>query len=193
MKKVLLSENNFLQKVIRVLKNGGVVMHPTETCYGLAADIFNEKALDKVYKIKAMSQDKPVSILVDSLTMAQEYGLFSEKALQLAGQFWPGPLSIVVPRKRALPAFLNKNEGFVSMRYSSLKFCNEIVCGLGRPVTTTSANKSGEPEFYEAMDLSGVDLLVDGGRLQGDKPSTIVKVQGESIEIFRQGGVRIEM
>ncbi len=168
-------------------------MHPTETCYGLAVDIFNPEALLKLYRVKQMATDKPVSILVDSLEMAQKYGEFSPKALELAQKYWPGPLSIVVPRTEGLPLFLNPKEEFVSIRWSSLPFCVEMVGALGRPVTTTSANISGEPEFYLPKEVMGVDLLVDGGEIIGSKPSTIVKVVGDSFEILRQGSLVLKM
>jgi L-threonylcarbamoyladenylate synthase len=182
-----------MNKIIEILNSGGVVMHPTETCYGLAVDIFNPEALQKLYSVKQMAGDKPVSILVDSLEMAQKYGEFSPKALELAQKYWPGPLSIVVPRTEGLPLFLNPKEEFVSIRWSSLPFCVEMVGALGRPVTTTSANISGEPEFYLPKEVMGVDLLVDGGEIIGSKPSTIVKVVGDSFEILRQGSLVLEM
>lgn len=192
MQKVKIEELDCLQKVLQVLKNGGVVMHPTETCYGLAVDVFSENALRKLYEVKEMSFDKPVSILVDSLEMAQQYGDFSEKALKCAEKYWPGPLSIIVPRKNNLPNFLNPGQDFISFRYSSYTFCNEMVKNFGRPVSTTSANKTGEPQFYLPKELSGVDLIVDGGEIPENKPSTIVKFDGDRLEILRQGDVRVE-
>lgn len=168
-------------------------MHPTETCYGLAVDISNKKALAKLYKIKAMPIDKSCSILVADFAMAQEYGVFSDEAVMLADKYWPGPLSILVPRSRALPAYFNPGNEFISMRVSSLSFCRDIVKGLGCPVTTTSANKSGEKELYIPKTLVGIDLLIDGGGILKNKPSTIVKVDGGRVEILRQGDLIIDL
>ncbi|OGJ43661.1 threonylcarbamoyl-AMP synthase [Candidatus Peregrinibacteria bacterium RIFCSPLOWO2_02_FULL_39_10] len=191
---VYIHDHGAAESVVQVLRSGGVVMHPTETCYGLAADVFNKEVLDKVYKIKQMSLDKPVSILVDSLEMAQKCGNFSEKALELAKKYWPGPLSIVVQKSNFLPDFWNPGEKFVSIRFSDLPFCTEMVRLLGRPVTTTSANRTGEPQLYEADGggLIGVDLVVDGGRIEKNKPSTIVKVDGDKVSILRQGDIFLE-
>lgn len=187
-----------LGEVVRVLKNGGLVLHPTETCYGLAVDIFNEEALLKLYEFKEMSMDKPVSILVDSMEMAQEYGQFSKFALELAHRYWPGPLSIVVPRTEKLPEFLNPGERFISMRWPGHDFCVGMVRELGNPVTTTSANIHGMPQLYEA-DLSVfgeksavIDFVVDGGRIDEKLPSTLIKIDGEKVEILRQGEVEID-
>lgn len=189
MQKIDIDHPDALKSAIDVLNTGGVVMHPTETCYGLAVDIFNKDALAKLYRIKAMDLNKPVSILVDGLGMALEYGIFPQKALELARDYWPGALSIVVPRKRDLPEFLNPGNDFVSFRHSSLSFCTEMVKALGRPISTTSANKSGEKESYKPFKLKGVDLLIDGGEILKTRPSTIVKVEGDLVTILRQGDV----
>ncbi len=187
--KIFIDDNLVLGKTVDVLRDGGLVMHPTETCYGLAVDIFNKLALEKLYRVKEMPLDKPVSILVDSFEMAKKYGVFSDKAEELAKKYWPGALSIIVPRSKNLPDFCNSSNDFVSIRYSSSDFCSKIVSLLGNPVSTTSANKFGEPEFYTPTSLEGVDLVVDGGILPINKPSTIVKVDGEKLEVLRQGDI----
>lgn len=180
-----------------VIADGGVVMHPTETCYGLAVDIFNEEALKKVYELKGRDFDKPLSILVYGLAMATEYGVFSEKAFDLAQRFWPGPLSLVLPRTKKVPSFFNPGEEFISIRFSSEEFCSEIVKAVGSPITTTSANLSGKPPLYEPNVESfgeaaeNVDFLVDGEMLVGNKPSTVVKVVGDFMEVLRQGDIKV--
>ncbi len=184
-------KNVKVKDVVNVLKNGGVVMHPTETCYGLAVDVMNEEALKKLYEVKGRDFNKPVSIFVADMDMAQKYGVFSEKALELAKKYWPGALSLVVPRTGELPEFFNIGEEFVSMRVSGDEFCREMVQEFGRPVTTTSANMAGEPELYEARALGGVDLVVDGGKIERRKPSTIVKVAGDDVQVLRQGEVEV--
>jgi L-threonylcarbamoyladenylate synthase len=187
MKIINIKDQSVFAQVKAVLTSGFLLMHPTETCYGLAVDVHNEAALVKLYAAKGMPKDKPVSILVDSLEMAQEYGEFSDLALDLAQKHWPGPLSILVPRKEKLPGFFNPGHDFVSIRFSSDAFCARMVEDLGRPVTTTSANRSGEHQFYKAKEMDGVDLTVDAGQIPENQPSTIVRVDGDQLEIMRQG------
>lgn len=199
MNKILITDVGVIAKVCEVLKNGGVVMHPTETCYGLAVDIFNVGALKKLYELKGRDAGKPVSILVSGFDMAKGYGEFSDIALKIAQKYWPGPLSIVVPRSDKLPSGLNKGGKFISIRFSGDDFCTGIVREFGRPITTTSANLSGKDPLYEADfsvfgELSGnIDLVIDGGKIVFNKPSTIVKVEGGVVTVLRQGEVVISV
>jgi len=198
MKKISLKGTRSYAIAAEMLADGKLVMHPTETCYGLAVDIFDEEALKKLYKAKGRSFKKPVSILVSSLAMAEEYGVFSDKALDYASRYWPGPLSIVVPRGEKLPRHLNPAEDFISIRFSDNKFCTRVVDKLGHPITTTSANRSGDDPLYDS-DVIGmedfaeyIDLVVDGGELPENKPSTILKVVGGEVEVLRHGDVLID-
>jgi len=195
MKTIQIQQEGVAIESANVIRNGGVVMHPTETCYGFAADIFNEDALSKIYTIKGREENKPFSMLVDSFEMAEKYGEFSELARNIAKKYWPGALSIIVPRKLALPEFFNEGEKFVSIRLSSDKFTSEMLRNFGGPVTTTSANVSGLPPLY-SVDMSQfcekasyIDLVVDGGPLSENKPSTIVKIIGSEMSILRQGDI----
>ncbi len=187
------------EKVSSTLASGGLVMHPTETCYGLAVDIFNEDAVEKLYKAKEMGNEKPLSILVSSFEMASQFGEFSQAAMELVDKFWPGPLSIVVPRSPMLPKFFNKGHDFVSIRFADHKFCNGMVGDFGKPVTTTSANRAGElqlynPDLTEYEELEKyIGILVDGGDIEREEPSTMVKVEGDKVKILRQGGLNINL
>ena len=205
-----------MTEAVKTLHLGGVVAHPTETCYGLAADVFNKAGVAKVYRLKGMQLDKPVSVLVRDLEDAERYGEFSTAARQLALLHWPGPLTIIVPRKRSasgsslLPAWLNPQTEWIGFRVSSNKKARQLVEAWGGPLTTTSANISGKETPYavqEILDQGLVpDFILDGGQVGKELPSTVVKVgpdgaQGEggayggayggAIEILRQGAVKI--
>lgn len=185
-------------KAAEALKKGGVIVHPTETCYGFAADPFNKEALAKLYEIKKMEKDKPLSIMVDSVDMADKYGLFSDYAETIVEQFWPGPVSIMVmKRKDSLPDFFNKGEKFVSIRYSSDPFSARVVELFGRPMVTTSANLSGKPPCYGVLELkkqlgvrrfASIGLVADRGKIPVNPPSTIVKIVGDTTVFVRGDG-----
>lgn len=184
-----------LIEAVKTLHNGGVVAHPTETCYGLAVDIFQKTAVARLYSLKKMKRSKPVSILVRNLEEAKRYGEFSDKAEELAKKNWPGPLTIVVPRKKTLPAWLNPKEDFIGIRVSNNKKTRNLVEAFGSPLTTTSANLSGLPQAYKVADFlsQGLipDFVLDGGEIGKNPPSTIVKVEGEKVEVLREGSIGI--
>lgn len=187
MKIFKLQQKGVIAEAVEVLRAGGVVMHPTETCYGFAVDVGNPVAMEKLYRLKGRDAKKPMSIMVAGLEMAKKYGEFSEKALELAEKYWPAPLTIIVP----------SGEKFVGMRCPDHKFSRDLVKAFGSPITTTSANLAGEDPLYEADfetfgDLAkDIDLVVDGGEIPFHRPSTIVKVVGEDVEIVRVGDLLI--
>jgi len=192
------NEDELVIKAAQALKNGEVIVHPTETCYGFAVDLFNEEALEKLYEVKKMERDKPLSIMVDSLDMADKYGLFSDYAKNIVEQFWPGPVSIMVmKRKGSLPEFFNVGEKFVSIRYSSDPLSTRIVEAFGKPMVTTSANLGGKPACYNVKDLKEqlgvrrfekIGLVVDAGKIPANPPSTIVKIIGDTTVFVRGDG-----
>lgn len=206
MKSLCINDENSLKptlvKAVLTLKSGGIVMHPTETCYGFAVDVFNESTLKKLYRLKGRDFDKPVSILVSDFEIAKKYGEFSNKALEIAKKYWPGPLSLVLPRKASLPAFLNSGTSGISIRVSDNEFCLGLIREFGGPVSTTSANIAGKKPLYEAGSeavlahfgelAEEIDLIVDGGELKEEKPSTVVRVFGDKLEVLRQGSVKVE-
>ena len=142
-----------------------------------------------------MPLDKPVSILVRNLEEAQRYGEFSTKAIQLALKFWPGPLTLVVPRTLVLPPWVNYGYDTVGFRVSSNKKTRELVDAFAGPLTTTSANLHGLSSAYAVQDFLDQGLIPDfvfgGGRIGENLPSTIVEVQGDELRILRQGSVNI--
>lgn len=171
------------EEVVRVLQQGGIVLHPTETCYGLAVDIFNQEALQKLYRIKKMSNFKPVSIIVSSIADAKCWAEINDYSEELMEKYWPGPYTFVVKRKGTLPKFFNISKDKVGLRNPSVESLLNIEKKLGHPVTTTSANISGRSETYDINDfftqlnaeniLVQPDLIIDGGTLEKNPPSTV--------------------
>lgn len=198
MKILDINDENVLLESTNILMNGSILMHPTETCYGLACDIFNEKAVLKLYSIKEMEIFKPSSVLVSDLETAMEYVEFGELALSLAKKYWPGPLSLVLPRKAKVPEFFNPGERFLSIRVPSNEFSLKLTKDFASAVLTTSANPSGEMQMYFVNNekfpefLNKIDLIVDGGLIPENKPSTIIKIENEKMILLRQGELFVE-
>lgn len=171
---------------LKVIQGGGIVMHPTETCYGLAVDVFNEEALAKLHTLKKMAFNKPVSIIVSSIEDAKRWGEINEEAFGLMKKFWPGPYTFIVNRLATLPPFFNKGTEKVGFRNPPIESLLKIVKKIGHPITTTSANISGKPHVYEVdpflaqlrEERSRIvpDLIIDGGLLDQNEPSSIYDV-----------------
>jgi len=190
-----------IRPAIDALKGGGVVMHATETCYGLAVDIFNEEALKKLYSLKKMDEGKAVSIMVDGMAQAREYAEFNDFAVELAGKYWSGPLTLILPRRDRLPAYLNASFDTVGVRCPNSEVSRLLIRGVGGPLTTTSANLTGLPEVYSVDDyLEQVgeggkmidnnmlpDVILDSGILERNVPSTVVDCVEE--KVIRVGAI----
>ena len=181
-----------IEKGIRILKDGGVIAFPTDTVYGLGADAFNLKAVERIYEIKNRPSHLPLPLLIadiSQLTVVAEpaRGI----ALFLAQRFWPGGLTLVLPKAVSVPSYLA--QGFtIAVRMPDHPVCLSLIRGLGAPVIGTSANLSGNPPALtadEAKQQIGdkVDLVIDGGRCSGGLESTIVDTTGEMSLIVRQG------
>lgn len=198
-----------IHAVSLALKLGKVVAYPTDTSYGLAVDIKNEKAVQKLYKIKERAKNKPVHIVVSSVAQAKQYSQWNKFAQKLAKQFWPGDLSLVLPvSSKELKAKFSLIKQFsagtktIGLRMPKNLIALDIVKTLKRPITATSANPSahlsGGFDSYSAEDIVKQfskkkyrpDIVIDAGKLPHKKPSTLVKIgQNGELEILRQGRI----
>ncbi|MFH1425052.1 MAG: L-threonylcarbamoyladenylate synthase [archaeon] len=181
-----------IEKAVEVLKSGGVIVYPTETLYGLGADVFNEAAVKKIYELKGRDFNKPLSIAV----LKEEVGKYAEvneKAQELIDKYLPGPLTLVLKKKEIVPAWVTDTE-YVGIRVPDEESVLEIIRQVG-PIASTSANLSGgeEPVKVEQIPqsiLDGVDLVIDGGTTKENGPSTVVKVEN-GVEVLRRGVLKL--
>lgn len=185
-------------RAVDALKRGEVIVFPTETFYGLGADAFNEAAVEQIISLKGRSPDQTVSIIVADREMLNSVVTHVSPAAQkLMDRFWPGPLTLVLPAKKNLPALLLNRDGGIGVRISSHPLATRLARELGHPITATSANPSGrEPArtVEEAMGyFSGkLGIFLDGGRLEGKKGSTVMDVSQDKIRIVREGEIPSE-
>lgn len=187
-----------LPQAVKVLQAGGIVAHPTDTCYGFAASIFSKKAIAKLYKLKKMPRIKPVSILVSTVSEAKKYGIWNKSADALAKKYWPGPLTLVLKRKKTLPSWFNPKTKTIGIRVPDHSFSKLMVKKFSSPVTTTSANISGLKSPYSVAEILRQfkkqtykpDLIIDGGILdKKNPPSAVIDVSGKKPKILRHGVV----
>src|SRR5262245_60745086 len=127
-----------------MLRSGGVIAFPTDTAYGLGADPFNTAAIDRIFEIKGRSDKKPILLLVDSIEMANSVIMQADVLRSVADRFWPGPLTLIARAGGAIPASVTAGTGTVGVRWPVATFATALITRLGRPITATSANRSGQ-------------------------------------------------
>ncbi|MSR67326.1 threonylcarbamoyl-AMP synthase [Candidatus Peribacteria bacterium] len=209
---ILLVSENAINRAIRVLHDGGVVAHATETCYGLTCDLKNPKAVEQLFRVKKRPVHQPVSVLFSSLKEAEQFVVFSKKAFELAKKHLPGPLTLVLPLRSDAPFSMYvcppslpvRQAGqtpipnpTIGIRISSSPLAEQLAASFGSPIATTSANLHGQPNTYSAQDIIGQyaseelqpDLLLDSGPIPIHPASTVVEVIGERVNVLRQGDV----
>jgi L-threonylcarbamoyladenylate synthase len=185
------------QEACEVLCEGGVIVVPTETVYGLSADAFNPGAVRRVYALKGRDFAKPLSLLVSDERMLREVvAAVPEAAQELMRRFWPGPLTLVFNASDAVPREALGGGETVAVRISSSPVVRRLLDLYGRPLTATSANRSGCGPARSAQEAmaqvgEGVDLILDGGLLEDEMPSTVVDVSEGEARTLRQGGLQI--
>ena len=188
-------DKKVIEKSAKILLDGGVLSHPTETIYGLAANIYNEDAVKKIYEIKGRRTAKPLSLMVDSIeTIEKIVGEISPFAKKIIEHFLPGPLTVVLPFKKRIEVPCFSERKTVGFRIPDYPFCLELLKAVKVPLTTTSANKSGlkNPELaveVMAQFNSEIDILVDGGKTPNGLPSTVIDLSEDKITILREGAI----
>jgi L-threonylcarbamoyladenylate synthase len=190
-------EQPLVTYVAEQIKSGKVLGMPTDTFYGLAADPFNLRAVDRVYEIKSRSRHKPLSLLIESVDQAEELARpLPSQFYLLARKFWPGPLTVIVRAAPRLPLKVTANTGNVALRVPAAPIPLAVVKAAGVPLTATSANVSGEAECTTAQGVkeqlgSLISLIVDGGPSPRSVASTIVDLTDDAgyWRILREGAI----
>jgi len=188
-------EPKIIDKAIEVLKNGGVVAYPSDTCYGLGADITNPFALDKLYKIKRREYNKPISIIVKSIKEIEKIAIVDENQKQFLKKYLPGEITVIL-LNTDFSNFKNNSLGIRMPKYKLLQILAEK---FAQPFSSTSANIAGLPACYSAEEViyqfknnkHQPDLLLDGGILPKRSPSTVVNLIKWPPKVLRQGNLKI--
>ena len=179
-----------VNKAKQKIRDGEVIIYPTETAYGIGGDIRDEKAIEKVYEAKKRPRSKGLTTIVDSLETAEKYSNLNSTEKKLVQEFMPGPLTLVTERKNKVPESLNEDFAF---RISSAEIASEL--SQAAPIIATSANISGRETSYSVEEISTelkkkVDYIVDAGKLQKGPTSTIAEVSNGEIRLHREGPIK---
>jgi L-threonylcarbamoyladenylate synthase len=184
-----------MSTMVATLQRGGVIAYPTDTFYGLGANCFLQKAIQRIYRLKRREPSKPVSALISNRNMVHSLAVEIPSLFWvLTEQFWPGPLTIVLKASSDLPGEMLGPGDSVGIRLPDLSWLRGLIDEANFPITATSANISGEKEIGDPRKIkdifSGkVDLIIDGGKTGGILPSTVVDLSSSRPKILREGAV----
>jgi L-threonylcarbamoyladenylate synthase len=181
-----------LSKAISALKNGEVVVYPTDTLYGLGADIYNKDAVSKVFEIKKRSRNNPLSVAVFDLDELDKIAFVDDRVKQLVNAFLPGKLTLILNKKSSVPNYVTAGLDKIAVRIPDNLITLKLTKDFG-PITATSANIHGEetPSIISKINMQfkeKIAVYIDYGKLAG-KPSTIVDVTSDEIQIIREGEI----
>jgi L-threonylcarbamoyladenylate synthase len=193
-----LEDGRALEIAIKSMQQGGVIAFPTDTVYGIGASLLHHDALTRVYDIKGRSHEKPLPILVsrpeviNTLTDEPDPDL-----LRLAARFWPGPLTIILKANNSLPVEVVAPDGTFGVRVPDHSIALTIAQHNGGAIATSSANRSGMPPACHAGEIRDafggeIDVILDGGIAPQSTASTVIRREGDTITIVREGAISSE-
>ena len=186
-----------LKQAVDILKQGGVIAHPADTCYGLAADFTNEKAIKKIQDIKGRDNKKAMSIMFPAFMKQDicEYTELNDLSKMVCKELFPGPITIVLPKGKKIPDFFFPENKFIGIRIPYDMMTEDILTKFKRPLVTTSANASGYDPCATCKEVVDIfqnrefqpDLVFEGAIRNKCIPSTVILIKDGNIKILREG------
>lgn len=185
-----------LENVIKVIVDGGVVIFPTDTVYGVAANSLDETAIKKLFDLKERNDNKPICVLTSSVDKIKKIAYVRDEEQKIIDKYMPGALTIILDKKEIVSDVLTSGLKTVGVRIPNNEIALRILDKLEYPLATTSANISGMEAAVKKEDLikefdGKVDIIIDGGITDLKVSSTIVKIKNNEIEVLRQGTIKI--
>lgn len=181
-----------IDKICEVINNGGIVITPTDTIYGIMGDSLNEDVIRKVFEIKKRPFNKPLLLLMDSFEMVKQYTEeISEKERLLMDRYWPGLVTFILKKNDKVNELITSGNDTVGIRIPNNKDLLEIIRRLNRPVISTSANITGtevitSTQLLEKDLIDNIDYIEDGGEVDSES-STIIKIEDNKLVVLREG------
>ncbi len=198
MKKI--SVINGIEESIKVIKEGGVIVFPTDTVYGLVCDATNQKAIQKLFQIKKRDLEKPIPVFVKDIEMAKQIAMVDEKQESFFKKVWPGKVTVILRAKINFPQGVLGKDKTIGLRIPDYAPLNALFNKINKPLSGTSANLAGEPS---STDINNVvaqfaneklqpDLIVNAGTLNSSQSSTVVDLTDKELKVLRKGDLKEE-
>lgn len=193
----MLSINNqnpqmrLIKKAVDALRNGGIIIYPTDTVYGLGCDLTNKKGIERIYEIKKRDKKKPLSFICSDLKHISQYAKVTDYAYKMMKRFLPGPYTFILEASRLVPKIILPKRQTTGIRVPDNNICLALVRELGQPIISTSVKTAdgedvGNPYIIEEAWGKLVDLIIDGGTIIPE-PSSVISLVDDNIEVIRIG------
>ncbi|MBU0578304.1 threonylcarbamoyl-AMP synthase [Patescibacteria group bacterium] len=196
MKRTVFNQKS-LKEAVKILKEGGVIAHPADTCYGLAADLMNEKALKKIQQIKKRGKDKPTSMMLPVFMKPEigDYAVLDEFSSMVCQELFPGPVTLLLPRGKKVPDYFFPKSPYIGLRIPYDMITQDLLSAFGGPLITTSANIADKSACCIGKDVEKIfenvkdkpDLIFKGAVRNVCMPSTVILVEKKKLIIKREG------
>jgi tRNA threonylcarbamoyl adenosine modification protein (Sua5/YciO/YrdC/YwlC family) len=183
-------QKRLINKVVEVLDQGGLIIYPTDTFYGIGCDLFNKRAITRVYQLKKRPLTKPFSFVCSDLKDISLYAKVNNDAYRIMKRSLPGPYTFILEGTRLVPKLMLASRKTVGIRVPNNKICLDIVTGLGRPIISTSVAFAEPADIHDTYG-SLVDMVIDGGVISYE-PSTVISLVDDNPEVIREGKGEID-
>lgn len=179
-----------IRRAVEALADGGLIAYPTDTVYGIGCDLFNKKAVDKLYQVKGMPRSQQLAFLCADLGEVAKYAILNDYEYRILKRFLPGPYCFILRTTNEVPRIVQTPRKHVGVRIPNHPVALALVQELGRPIISSTAARPGQPPFIDPKELDlefrGLDLVLDGG-VGGDAPATIVDLTADRPVVVREG------
>ncbi|OGP51393.1 MAG: threonylcarbamoyl-AMP synthase [Deltaproteobacteria bacterium RBG_13_43_22] len=184
-------QKRLIDKAVNILKEGGIIAYPTDTIYGFGCDMYNKKAIQRIYQIKKRDPKKPFSFICSDLKNISLYAQVTNQAYKIMKRCLPGPYTFILLGTKLVPKIMVTKRKTVGIRVPDNNICLSLVKTLGNPIISTSVGFSGGEVFSDSSLIeetfgSQIDLTIDGG-IPANQPSTIISLIDDQIEVIREG------
>jgi tRNA threonylcarbamoyl adenosine modification protein (Sua5/YciO/YrdC/YwlC family) len=181
-----------IKKAVEILENGGLIIYPTDTVYGIGCSLHIKNALEKLYRLKGKSKFDPVSIIVKDIQQASQYVRISNYAYRVMKHCLPGPFTFILPATKEIPKIMLSKRKEVGIRIPNFSVCSTLLTSLEKPIVNTSVNLDHEamlidPDEIEKVYYNKVDIMLDVGWLHEAIESTVTSLIEDELTILREG------
>jgi len=181
-----------IMNAVKVLKNGGLIIYPTDTVYGIGCSLYNKSALERLYRLKKKSKFDPISIIVKDIRQASQYTRISDNSFKVLKRCLPGPFTFILPSSREIPKIMLSKRKEVGIRIPDSEVCHEILDNFEYPLVNTSVNIMpdellNDPEEIQKRYEHQVELMLDADWLPDAQESTVLDLTGNELTVVRHG------